>query len=85
MYENLQFLDNVIIIKTKDLLPQASEILADLWPLFFIAPKDFKIVWFSNLSTLSVHFEVDSKKASCAINLISKILLNSLPITIKMF
>jgi len=59
---NLQFLDNVIIIKTKDLLPQASEILADLWPLVFIAPKDFKIIWFSNLSTLSVHFEVDSKK-----------------------
>jgi hypothetical protein len=35
------------------------------------------MVWFSNLSTMSVHDEGDSKNASCALNLISTGLLYS--------
>jgi ABC-type nickel/cobalt efflux system permease component RcnA len=40
--------------------------------------KTFKIIWLSNLSTLSVLDEGYSKNVSCALNLISTILLLSL-------
>ena len=36
----------------------------------FIVPKHFTIIWFSNLSTLSVPDEGYSRNVSCAINLI---------------
>ena len=48
--ENLQFLNNVIIIKTKVLLPLANLIFALLFRslLFgFLAPKDLRVLYLS--------------------------------------
>jgi hypothetical protein len=44
-----------------------------LGPLVYLLPKH-KIIWFSNLSTLSVPDEGCSKNTSCALNLISTFL-----------
>jgi len=38
----------------------------------FIAPK--KIIWLSNVSILSVHYEAYSRNEPCALNLISTFL-----------
>jgi hypothetical protein len=45
-------------------------ILYMLRPVGFLAPKDFKIIWFSNPLALSVHVtdEGYSRNASCTIN-----------------
>ena len=58
-YWNSQFLNNVIIIKTKVLLNKAyvtlATISANLFRCFgLLAPKTFNIIWLSDLSTLSV-------------------------------
>jgi hypothetical protein len=47
-------------------------------PFGLLAPKIFYIIWLSNLSTLSVPDEDDSRNALCALNLISTFLLNTL-------
>jgi hypothetical protein len=56
-YWNLDFLNNVIIIKTKVLLPHAYVHLTDfgyrLGPLVLLFTK-LKIIWLSNISILSV-------------------------------
>jgi hypothetical protein len=39
-------------------------------PFGLLAPKTFKIIWFSNLSTLSIPDEGYSRNVSCALNLI---------------
>jgi len=44
----------------------------------FLAPKDLKIIWFSNILALSVPDEGYSRNAWCALNLISTFLLNYL-------
>jgi hypothetical protein len=53
-YWNLQFLNNVIMNKTKVLLPQAWVILADFGYLFyalgFYCSQNYKIICLSNLS-----------------------------------
>ena len=58
-------------------------------PFGLLAPKTFKIIWFSNLSTLSVPDEGDSRNVSCTINLLSMFLflifknnIYSLPFTV---
>jgi hypothetical protein len=53
-YCNLQFLNNVIIIKTKVPLPQAEVNIDDLTIPFlalycFIAPEDLKTILLSNI------------------------------------
>ena len=53
-YPNLQFLNyvHVIIIKTKVILPR---LMSPLFMFFgFLALKDFKIIWGSNILVLSV-------------------------------
>ena len=47
-------------------------------PIGLLAPKAFEIIWFSNLSTLSVPDEGYSRNASCALNLIYTFLLYKL-------
>jgi len=44
-------------------------------PFGFIAPKDFKIIWFSNLIIMSVHDDGYFRNASCALHWISTFLL----------
>ena len=44
-------------------------------PFSFLAPKDFKIIWLSNILTLSVADEGYSRNASCTFNFLDKILL----------
>ena len=44
-------------------------------PLGLLASKTFKIIWLSNLSTLSVHDEAYSRNSSCTLNLISTFVL----------
>jgi hypothetical protein len=69
----VQFVNYVIIIKTKVLFPLPSSlwlIFAILFRLFgCIAPKHFEIIWISNLTILIV--PGCSRKALCALNLIS--------------
>ena len=59
IYWNLQFLNNVIINKTKVLLLQPRVILVLLFP-------NFLIIWVSSLSILSVPDEGCSRKTSSA-------------------
>ena len=61
--ENLQFLNNVIIIKTKVLLPLANLIFALLFRslLFgFLAPKDLRVLYLSFAWLLAYMTEVIS-------------------------
>ena len=53
-----------------------SPILTILFrPFGLLVPKTFKIIWFSNLSTLSVPDEGYSRNGWCALNLISMFFL----------
>ena len=82
-YWNLQFLNNVIIDKTKALLPQAYMTLGDLswfWlsclcHFILLIPK-LQIIWLSKLSILSVPAEGCSINALCALNLISMVVFS---------
>jgi hypothetical protein len=57
-YWNVHILDNVIIIKTNVLLPQALMDFTDLAipfrPYSLLPPKDFYIIWLSHLFIMSV-------------------------------
>ena len=64
-HRNFQFLNNVIINKTKVFLPQAYVTIAI-------------IIWLSNLSILSVPDESYSRNVLCTLNLISTFLQFSL-------
>jgi hypothetical protein len=47
-------------------------ILAILFrPFVFLAPKDLKIIWLSNILALSIPHEAYSRNVLCALNLIS--------------
>ena len=75
-YRNLQFLSDVIIIKTKALLPQAQVTSDDFWlsslgPLVFIAPIDFYIIWPTHVLNMNVPYESYYRNVSYALNYIS--------------
>ena len=78
---NSQFINNIIITKSKILLPQTYVTLCDLsryrlsclCPLVFLLIKDFYIIWLSNLFTLSGPDNGYSRKAPCPLNYISTI------------
>ena len=64
----------MIINKTKVLLPQTRVTFAllFLFRLFdLLAPKDFKIIWLSNLLIMSVPDKGYSREVSCILNVIS--------------
>jgi hypothetical protein len=42
-----------------------------VYALGFLAPKDYNIIWHSNILALSVHDEGYFRNALCALNLIS--------------
>ena len=74
-YRNLQFLNNVIINKTKVLHHQALVTLADFeYPVFvfwFHCPQNFELYLDFHSSILSIRYGGHSINASCALNLIS--------------
>ena len=47
-------------------------------PFGFLAPKDFKMIWLSNIMALSVLDEGYSRYALSGLNLISKFLFNEI-------
>jgi hypothetical protein len=51
--------------------------------ILFIAPKHFFIIWFSNISILSVPDEGYSRKASYALNLISTFLFLDMRVDLR--
>ena len=73
---------HIIPVKKKDQkttfysLDLSKQYLAILFRSFaafgLIAPKIFRIIWLSNISTLSVPYEVYSRTASCTLNLIAR-------------
>ena len=75
----LRFYPQLKYSKTKVLLPQSWVTLYDLAILLsvfgFPAPKYVEIIWFCNILALSLPDESFSRSASCALNLISKFLL----------
>jgi hypothetical protein len=82
--QNVQFLNNVLIIKTHQyhMLPSSGiGNCGRFWlvvPFGYVALKYIKIIWLSNLSILGVPHEGYSKNASYGLNLISTCLLLSL-------
>ena len=75
-FRNLQFLNNVIIIKTNYILPQAYVTLSDcvlfcLGPLHLLLPRNFKLFNFSIFRFWASPDECDSTNSSYSLNLMS--------------
>jgi len=72
MYKHIFLINVITLLKLRVLFLHAWVTLAEFgYPVYVllgcIAPKDFKIIWRSNLSTLSVPGVTYSRNTSCAL------------------